>query len=569
MWGFIVMHKTKPHIPENAALVLSLNHEIIEKPIGSDFSSLITNSYLDEVQLNLFEVITAIDKAAYDKHISSLFIQGTVPPTGHTSIAQLKEVREAIERFKASGKPVVAYLSESPRSYYYLGSVANELYMHPLAELPLNGLAAESLFLANTFEKYGIGVQTTRVGKYKSAVETFTQTQFSPENREQLTELLATLWDEYLTDIQKTRTIDQTKLQDAINKKGILTAQVALDLELIDKIDHYDAANKRMESIAGFDKKIKSFNQVNLADYVLQLRDDLEKQTRTSSSKIAVLYADGQIVNGKGTKNQIGGDELAYKIRKLRKDEDIKAIVIRVNSPGGTALGAEKIEHELMLAKQEKPVVVSMGSMAASGGYWISARAHEIICQPTTITGSIGVFILNFNIEKLTNDYGITWDRVKTDPLADMYSAIRPKTPTELNILQELTDNIYDMFIEKVAEGRKLDIAQVKKLAEGRIWSGKAAISNGLADREGGLNTAILKAAELANLEGDWTVSQVESKEPWSGLLELLDGSLAKLSKSNPLLGNYYTYFKAKDILQSFNDHQGIYARIPMDIMIY
>ncbi len=474
-------------------------------------------------------LLDTLAKAAKDQHIAGLYLYdsaGTGPIAGYGT---LRNVREAIEQFRQK-KPVIAYGIDWDERTYYLTSAASETRLHPAGGLEFNGLAAESTFWSGALEKYGIGVQVVRVGKFKSAVEPFVRKDFSPENRTQTAALLQDLWQTVLTAVNRSRKQPVAELQAIADRGGLLRSDQAVQLGLVDQVAYDDQVIERVLKIADRETGKANFRRVSLADYARQ-----EETINAANSKlgnprksitgreVALLYATGTMVNSTdgNDPDQMSGTALAAELRKLRQDEDVKAIVLRIDSPGGSATAADIIAREVMLTKRVKPVIVSMGDVAASGGYWIAAPATQIFAEPTTIAGSIGVFGLLPNIQKLGENNGVNWDSVNTAPFANINSLSRSKTPAELVLLQSSVDWIYDRFLDHVAQSRSLSRSRVEELAQGRVWSGKAAVQLGLVDQLGGLNEAIAAAAKAAKLGGDWELAEYPRREPFGlGWLE-------------------------------------------------
>jgi protease-4 len=416
--------------------------------------------------LQLREVTRALKAAAGDSRIKGLLVVGSLQPGGYGSgYAALEEVRAALLAFKASEKPVKAYLTYASTRDFYLASVADEVALDPYGAILLPGLAAEPMFLAGAFEKYGVGVQVTRVGKYKSAVEPYTRQDLSPENREQLQKLLDDVWGGLLDDIAAGRGLQPAAIQAVVDAEGMIRADTALAAKLVDRVAYRDEVIDDLKKATGRAGSKDTFPQIDLAAYA-QVAPGAAA-IATAGGRIAVVYAEGEIVDGEGEPGQVGGTKFARELRRLRQDDDIKAIVLRVNSPGGSASASEAIQREMRLAAKAKPVVVSMGSYAASGGYWISTYSERIFADTTTITGSIGVFGVLFDVKKLANDFGVTFDSVKTGRFADTLTISRPKTAAELAMIQRAVDWIYGEFIGKVAESRKLERAFVEEIAQG------------------------------------------------------------------------------------------------------
>ena len=504
-------------------------------------------------------VIEALDRAGSDARITALFITGNLQGAGP---AQLRELREAIQRFKAK-KPVLAYNLGWGKRDYYLAAGATTVYMNPFGEMELNGLASEPMFFGEAFKKYGVEVQVTRVGKYKSAVEPFITDRMSEPNREQIQKLLNDIWGEWKDTVAKDRKKAPTDLQTIADEKGLIEAEDAKRLGLVDRIAPYDEVLDELKKLAGKQAKDKDFPQITLATYA-----GIPGEAKKGKARLAVVVAEGEIVDGEGKSSQVGGERLSRELRRLRLDERVKAVVLRVNSPGGSASASELIQREVILTKKVKPVVVSMGHLAASGGYWISTYGDRIFAEPSTITGSIGVFGLLPNVKKLANEHGITWDSVQTAKLANPMTLTRPKNDLELARIQGLVDHIYEQFVAKVAEGRKLKKEAVHEIAQGRVWSGKEAVKLGLVDEIGGLGEALKHAAKLAKAENDFYVTGPE-REP-DAFKELLrnlgQGKHRKLAKPGPVDVLTDAFKIQFEHLAALNDPKGIYARLPFEL---
>ena len=440
--------------------------------------------------------------------------------------------------------------------------------MDPFGLIYMPGMASEPMYFAGAFQKYGIGVQVTRVGKYKSYVEPFTRTSMSPEDREQLQKLLNDIWGSLLTDISNSRSTTVAKLQTLVDAKGMIRAEDAKAAHLVDKVAYRDQVVDELKAATDVSDPTEPFRQIGLAAYM----KSLPRLNLTASNKVAIVYAEGDIVDGEGDNDQVGGAKYAKELRALRQDPSVKAIVLRVNSPGGSATASEAIQREVRLAKQVKPVIVSMGTYAASGGYWISAYSNKIFAEPTTVTGSIGVFGIQFDIQKLANDHGITFDSVKTGKFADSLTISRPKTPEELEVVQNIVDWEYDQFIAKVAEGRHLKPDFVREIAQGRVWSGSEAKKLGLVDELGSLADAVREAAAEANLSTAYKVTEYPAKRDLrEAIKDLLQKTANEGVFAHPtgVFGLVQSRFEAQlQTFKSFNDPQGIYAILPADLAI-
>ncbi len=563
---------TGPEVKDKSVLVFNLALDINDarrtSSPGEAFQEALSDSDSAD-SITLRETLDAIDAATKDKRIVGMYIYGNVESASTTGYANLKEVREALQRFKAAGKKIIAYDVNWREREYYLGSVADTIALHPLGGFELNGLSSESAFYAGALQKFGVGVQVTRVGKYKSAVEPFLLDKRSPESREQTETLLKDLWSELLTASGKDRNLSVQQLQTIADTQGLLNPQEALDRKLVTKLAYQDEVIADLKKLTGSDEDSKSFRQVSLKSYAEVAEAKLEE--RVSKNQVAVVYAEGEIVNGQGSAGQVGGDRLARQLRQLRQNDDVKAVVLRVNSPGGSAIASDVIQREVILTRKAKPVVVSMGSVAASGGYWIATYADRIFAEPNTITGSIGVFGILPNFQALSNNNGVTWDVVKTGRFADTQTLSRPKNPQELALIQKSVDQIYDQFLNKVSESRKLNRSKVAELAQGRVWSGQRAKDLGLVDELGGLDSAVRDAAKRAKLNDDWRLEEYPKSRSfgeqfWGRLLG--DQSQAKSSHVDPLTTEMKKVQSDLAVLKSMNDPMNVYVRLPFNFRI-
>jgi protease-4 len=567
--GVIVSSGSQPlvNVEPGSVLVFDLNTSIQDTPLGADLEDAIQEAITGNAfsATYLLKVLDAIERAKTDSDISALLLHGNLLQGGDGSgLAAISEIRQALEDFKTSGKPVYAYLVAPSQKDYYLATVAHEIWINPFGMISLNGLATNGPFLGSTLKKYGIGVQTTRVGAYKSAVEMFTRTSMSTADREQKTTLLNDLWHTQLAEIGASRKIDSTKILQLSNEQAFFTAADAQAANLVDTVAYLDELIDHLSDTYAYSSPIKSFQQVDLIDYATARGFEWDTAS-TTGERIAIVYAEGDIIDGDYAPNYIGGDWLASELRRLRKDADVKAVVLRVNSPGGSALASEVIQRETRLLAAQKPLIVSMGSYAASGGYWIAAYADKIYAQPYTITGSIGVFGLVFNIKEAAENFAIQFDGVKTSPFADIYPASRPRTTEEMALIQKFTDEIYDAFIEKVAEGRSLQPTQVRELAQGRVWSGLSAQTLSLVDEMGGLNRAIQTASSLGDLI-EPMIEQVPAPATLAESITLLlkEVGASPVAKSPSALNQIGTEIDAlTQQLRGLNDPRGIYTRMP------
>lgn len=566
---------SSPKVEDKSVLVYDLSLKITDSKPISTTGEVIQQALSDDAgeSITLREVLDALDKATKDSRITAIYLQGSTSDTKN-GFAILKEVRSALERFRKAGKTIIAYDQDWTEEEYFLGSVANTVVVNPLGKVEINGFSSQTMFLTGALQKYGIGMQVVRVGKYKSAVEPFERTKLSPENKQQIEKMLADLWGDFCTNVGKYRQLSQQQVQALADSQGILMAQQARARQLVDKVAYFDELVpelKKLSGKSGKDDKEDSFPQISLPAYIKVSEADIKKTSRNSKNRIAVIYAEGNIVDGEGSSTDIGGERLAKEIRNLRLDKNVKAVVLRVNSPGGSATASEVIQREVKLTREAKPVVVSMGNYAASGGYWISTYGNRIFAESTTITGSIGVFGLLPNVQQLANNNGITWDVVKTSRYADAETIFRPKTEQEIAIYRQFVEKIYEQFLNKVAESRNLPKENVAAIAQGRIWTGIEAKKIGLVDEIGGLQDAIQAAAKLANLQDDWEIDEYpKTRSIEERILKKLLG--AKVSRNHrrldPLTAQWQLLQQELAILQTFNDPKGVYARLPFNFRI-
>ena len=560
-----------PQVKDKSVLVLDLSLNITDSKPSRSTSAALQDVLSDDSgdAVTLRTVLDSIESAKKDPKIVGIYLEGS-SDSSSSGFANLKEVRSALQRFRDAKKPIFAYQMDWNERDYYLGSVANTIAVNPYGSIEINGFSSQAMFFTGALEKYGLGVQVTRVGKYKSAVEPFLLTKMSPENRQQTQKLLGDMWGEYLTTVGPNRKVTVGQLQAVAEKGGILMADEALKSKLVDKVVYFDEIATELKKLTGTDRENKSFKQISLKNYA-RVAETKKSTLANKKNQIAVLYAEGEIVDGEGGPTEVGGDRIAQEMRKIREDDNVKAVVLRVNSPGGSATAAEVIGREVMLTGKKKPVIVSMGNLAASGGYWISMGSNRIFAEPNTITGSIGVFGMLFNAEKLAANNGLTWDVVKTARFADINTVSRPKNPQELANIQRIVDRIYDRFITKVADSRKLPKNKVQEIAQGRVWSGTAAKQLGLVDEIGGLEDAVAEAAKQAKLGDDWQLEEYPKRRTFEErILERLSGVrvLKPAAKLDPLTAEVKKMQEELAVIKSMNDPQGIYVRLPFNLRI-
>jgi protease-4 len=576
--GFIVVialigiSQKVPTVADNSLLVLDIALPIPDAPPEFNASQLFggLNDEQRETPVTLRDVLRAINRAATDPKIKGIFITGNlVPVAGYaSSYPALKEIREALGKFKESHKPVYAYLQFPFTLAYYLESVADQLFVDPQAEFILRGPSSSPLYYAGALKKFGVGVQVFRAGKYKSFVEPYIRENMSPENREQLEKLFGDIWREVTTTIEQARGLPPGSFEKLINENGLIDGELAVKSKLGTELVSLSQVMDRLKTQYGSDQRHHTFRKVTVSSYLSALERNPKGQS-DSGSKIAVVYAEGEIVDGEGSAADVGGERYAREIRKFRLDPSVKAIVLRVNSPGGSGFASEEIYRELKAAGETKPVVVSMGGYAASGGYYISVASKHIFAEPTTITGSIGVFGLEVNFEKIAADNGITTDSVTTtNPLATLFNPLRQKSDADMAILQKAVDKFYDQFVDRVSQGRHLDAAQVNEIAQGRVWSGSEAVRIKLVDDIGGLYSAIAYASGLVHLGDQPRITEFPERKDLSEKLKELFKSTPRppVAQFDPVeLTGQEIENELKDF-RALNDPEGIYARFPTGI---
>ncbi|PSB06780.1 signal peptide peptidase SppA [Pleurocapsa sp. CCALA 161] len=561
--------KKSQGVQDKSVLVFDLSTQVKDSKSPANLAQAFSAEKQENIPLR--RVLESINEATKDDRIVAMLLDGrkVSTPNGYATI---EEVRTALEKFKAAGKKIIAYDVTLSEQEYYLASLADQVIINPMGMMELNGLSSKQMFFKGALEKYGVGVQVIRVGDYKSAVEPYIRSDISPANKEQTRVLLSDLWDKFLNHVADSRKLDPGKLQQLVDAKGYLEPQEAKQAGLIDQVGYYDQVVSKLRTLTQETKdteETESFRQVDLGAYATQMIPSTEvSSTSNAGSKIAVIYAEGAIVDGSGSIETVGSDRFAEDFQKLRADDSVKAVVLRINSPGGSATASDVILREILLTKQKKPVIVSMGNIAASGGYWIAAGADEIFAEENTITGSIGVFGLLSNIQEIANANGITWDVVKTGKFADIDSNVRPKTEAELAIYQQSVDKTYGLFVNKIADYRHLPVAKVKEIAGGRVWSGKEAIKIGLVDRLGGLESAIAYAAKKANLSNSWQLEEYPQQNPFDTLI-LQQLFMAKIWESQaakePITAELLKIKQELSMLSAFNDPSGVYARLPFN----
>ena len=546
--------KTKsPSVESNTVLKLDLNYKIPEKSVSNPFASFDFNSMKSKKTMGLYEICETLKKAAKDDKIKGIYMEMGVNPNG---LATLEVLRSQLKEFKKSGKFIYSYGEMVSQKGYYLATVADKIYLNPNGGLEILGFGREIMYYKNAFEKLGIEVQDFHCGAFKSAIEPFLREKMSEPNREQMTSIFGDVYHQFLTNIGADRKIDTATLSDIINNLKATLPQDAKELKLIDEAAYYDQVQTAMREKIGVAKK-DELKSIDLAKYASTLDTKSD-----SKNKIAVLCADGEIKDGEGEEGEIGGERFARVIEKLRKDDKVKAIVLRINSPGGSALASDIMWRELVLAKKEKPLIISMGNLAASGGYYIACIGDRIFAEPNTITGSIGVFGLIPNAKKLLNDkLGITTDRVSITKHGALTIGTNPLDEEEKAMVQKSIEKIYREFKERVAEGRKKDTAYIQSIAQGHVYTGNQGLQIGLVDEIGGLDQAIAYAVKQANLKDYKIKLYPEEKTLKEQIAESFGDAKQDFVKAEIGEEQYRIYKTMKDLKQFY----GIQMLMPME----
>ncbi len=544
-------------VKSNSVLYLTFDYDITERSEVNPLGSLNLPGYSTK-NIGLDDILARIKYAATDANIKGIYIDASHIGVG---FASLKAIRDELQLFKKTGKFVVAYNTGYDQKAYYVASISDKLYVNPQGTIDFKGLASSTMFYKDLLDKVGVEMQIVKVGTFKSAVEPFFLNKMSDANRMQVTSYLGSIYDTFINEISVSRSIAPDSLRAIANDYRVRGADDAVHYKLADGKLYKD------ELLSDLRRRLKiaerdEISFVSLLDYNKKIKND------ASGSEIAVLYATGEIVDGEGEKpGEIGGDKFSRELRKLREDDAVKAVVLRVNSPGGSALASDIIWREVVLTKKVKPVIVSMGDLAASGGYYISAAADSIFAEPTTITGSIGVFGVIPNFQNLMNNkIGVHYDGVKTGKFADLMTTLdRPLTAEERDIIQREVNKVYATFTKVVADGRKLSVAHVDSIGQGRVWTGKQGVSNNLVDRLGSLDMAIKAAAKKAKLANYKVMQYPEKEDPFTSIL---NNSKEKVQVwvAKEQMGEYYRYF---DVVRKATAQSGVQARLPYTVEIH
>ena len=555
--GMVASSDTETKVQENSILCLNLEGLLSERVEENPIMDLMGEKF---ASYGLDDILSSIQKAKDNENIKGIYLQPNVFIAEYPS---LEEIRKALSDFKESGKFIVAYADQYTQEMYYLASVADKIIVNPQGSIALHGLASQAMFYTDLMKKLGIEMQIFKVGTYKAAVEPFIATEMSDANREQISVYLNSVWERTLEDISESRNISMEKLnQYADNMMDLKMAEEYVACGLADTLLYKDGVLDYLKTMIGCEKD-ENLRTLSIEDMKNVKRNiPLDK----SGNIIAVYYAFGEIDASIPSNEGINPEKVINDLRKIREDESIKALVFRVNSPGGSAYGSEQIWREIVLMREKKPVIVSMGDYAASGGYYISCAADCIVANPTTLTGSIGIFGMFPNFDGLLNDkLGLHFDIVKTNKFADLGSRNRPFNEGEKEILQNYINNGYELFVKRCADGRGMSTEAIKKIAEGRVWTGAAAKELGLVDELGGLDKALEIAAQKAEVD---SYSVINFPSPENPILSLLNNSKEDYIQGqiSNTMGEYYDYIK---FIQNMKDMDHIQARMPFILNIH
>lgn len=546
----------KMSLKENSVLSLNLNYIIPERTLNNPFEMIPMPGLSQGKSLGLNEILKNIEKAASNENIKGILMNADVSPN---SYASLEEIRNALIKFKKSGKFIISYAEIMDEHSYYVASVSDKIYLNPSGEILLNGFSQQVFYIKGMLDKIGLKPELIRHGKFKAAGEPFIADKMSDENRKQIESYMGSLFNTFIEKIAGSRKIKVEDMRNIVTQLLVQNSEDAIRLKVIDGKKYKDEVDQEIKTKLGIGEKDK----INLV--TMSKMSHVSGETSVSDNKIGVVYCVGDITGGEGDDQTIGSDRIAATIKKIREDDNYKALVLRINSPGGSALASDIIWREVVLCKKKMPVVVSMGDVAASGGYYIAAPADAIVAQPNTITGSIGVFGMLINAQDLLNNkLGIKLETVKFGEFSDLGSPDRPLNEAERKVIQNAIDRVYADFIKRVAEGRKLTEVQVDEIAQGRVWSGVDAKKIGLVDELGGIDKALEIAVSKAKLTEYRVVNLPELKDPFEELISSLTDQTSTYFMKKELGTNYQLFMDTKKALQS----EGIQVKMPFRVDI-
>lgn len=562
VFGIVASADTETVVKKNSVMMLDLNGTLVERNQESLENILSKLTGNDSGTYGLDDVLASIKKAKENEDIKGIYIKAT---SLGTSYASLQAVRNALADFKTSGKFIVAYSDNYSQGLYYLSSVADKVLLNPKGMIEWRGIASAPIFYKDLLQKLGIEMQVFKVGTYKSAVEPFIATEMSPANREQVTAYISSIWGQVVKGVSGSRKITPDSLNAYADRMLMFyPAEMSVKCGLADTLVYQNDVRDYIKTLVKVDKDDKL--AVLGLDEMINVKKNVPKDK--SGDIVAVYYASGEITDqiSSGTSEEgIVGSEVIRDLRKLKDDDDVKAVVLRVNSPGGSAFASEQIWHAVKELKAKKPVMVSMGGYAASGGYYISCIADTIVAEPTTLTGSIGIFGMIPNVKGLTDKVGLTFDVVKTNKFSDFGNIMRPFNDDEKVLLQMMITQGYDTFVSRCAEGRHMTKEAIEKIAEGRVWTGETAKKLGLVDELGGIDKALDFAVKKADLKGYTVVAYPEKKDIFTNIMNMGTTNYVESQLLKSKLGNYYKDFS---LLKNIEERAMIQARVPFELNI-
>ena len=562
IFGIVSSSDTETVVKKNSVMMLDLNGILVERTQESleNVLSMLTGDNSNVYGLD--DILASIKKAKENENIKGIYIQASALGSPYAS---LQAIRNALTDFKESGKFIVAYSDGYTQGLYYLSSVADKVILNPKGMIEWRGIASAPIFYKDLLQKVGIEMQIFKVGTYKSAVEPFIATEMSPANREQVTEFIGSIWGQVVSGVSDSRNISPDSLNAYADRMLMFyPAEESVKCGLADTLIYKNNVRDYLKQLANVDKDDRL--PILGLDDMINVKKNVPKDK--SGDIVAVYYASGEITDQSGSaasEDGIVGNKVIRDLRKLKDDKDVKAVVLRVNSPGGSGFASEQIWHAVKELKAEKPVIVSMGDYAASGGYYISCVADTIVAEPTTLTGSIGIFGMVPNVKELADKVGITYDVVKTNKFADFGNLMRPFNNDEKALMQMMITEGYDTFLTRCAEGRHMTKEAIGKIAEGRVWTGETAKKLGLVDELGGIDKALDIAVKKANLNGYTVVSYPEKKDFLSTLLDTKPTNYVESQLMKSKLGDYYKDFS---LLKNLSERSMIQARVPFELNI-
>ena len=558
VFSMVSSSESETQVRKNSVMMLDLNGILTERSQENPLDFLMKEDYKT---YGLDDILSSIRKAKENEDIKGIYIQATSLGAG---FASLEEIRDALKDFKESGKFIVAYGDTYTQNLYYLSSVADKVLLNPQGMLEWRGLAATPMFFKDLLEKIGVEMQIFKVGTYKSAVEPFISTEMSPANREQVNVYLSSIWEQITSSVAESRNLSV----EALNKEAdrmlmFYPAEESVKNGLVDTLIYKNDVRDYLKNMVGIDKD-DNMPVLGIQD-MINVKKNVPRDK--SGNVIAVYYAYGEIVGGSSasTDEGINSEKVIKDLRKLKDDKNVKAVVLRVNSPGGSAYGSEQIWYAINQLKKEKPVIVSMGDYAASGGYYIACNADTIVAEPTTLTGSIGIFGMMPNAKGLTEKLGVNFDAVKTNPYADFGNLTRPMNDGEKGLMQMYVNKGYELFLTRCSDGRGISMEELDKIAQGRVWTGSTAKELGLVDELGGLDKALEIAIAKAGVDA-YTVMNYPKKE---GFLEsLMNTNPGNYIKARMLNGKMNDVYRQFSIIENFDKIDRIQARVPFELNI-